>query len=311
MKIFLPAILLLICSFGFSQSNPKNLSGETLYSWETQQAKVLPNGDLQWMPQSFQLVKGTSVRYIDFENGNDNNDGLTTTTAWKHHPWDATAIGSSKNGSGIQTYIFKRGVVYRGALTAKESGIAGNPIRLTSDPDWGIGEAGIYGSVKISGGWTKANVSVAPKIPKPDLVWYKDIAGLENSTKVVCEVSETGTKRVYLARSPNFVNTPDEPMQKWWTFTDKKTVNGILNLTDANNLVQTDLNFYKGGDVWAIEDAVVMATLWKKEILDYNPTSKTITVSLETDNAGNKIANFGGKDCKYYVENTPYLLECA
>jgi len=285
----------LILSFTISGQNTP-----TLYSWETQQAKVLPNGDLQWAPQPFQLGKGSSVRYIDFDAGSDSNDGQSTSTAWKHHPWDATASGNAKVGSGIQTYIFKRGVIYRGVLTAKESGVAGNPIRLSSDLEWGTGEAGIYGSVKVSGGWTKANATIAPNIPDPDLVWYKDISGIENPTKVVCEVSETGINRIYLARSPNYVNTPKEPMQKWWSFTAKTVTNGVLNLTDTKNLVQTDPNFYKGGDVWAIEDAITMATLWKQKISDYIPATKKIQVSDP---------NFGGKDCKYYVENTPYLLD--
>jgi hypothetical protein len=278
---------------------PIIIQGQT-YSWETQQAKVLPNGDLQWAPLAFQLVKGTSVRYIDFEGGNDSNDGQSTSTAWMHHPWDPTATGNAKAGSGIQTYIFKRGVIYRGVLTAKESGAAGNPIRLTSNPDWGSGEAGIYGSVKVSGGWTKANATLAPNIPNPELVWYKDVSGIENPTKVVCEVSETGIKRIYLARSPNYVDTPKEPMQKWWSFTAKAVTNGVLNLTDSKNLVQTDPNFYKGGDVWAIEDVVTMATLWKQKIADYIPATKKIQVADP---------NFGGKDCKYYVENTPFLLD--
>lgn len=272
----------------------------TLFSWETQQAKVLPNGDLQWAPQAFQLTKGSSVRYIDFEGGNDLNDGLSPLTAWKHHPWDATATGNAKSGSGIQTYLFKRGVVYRGALTAKESGTADNPIRLTSDPDWGTGEAAIYGSVPVSGGWTKANSTVAPNIPNADLVWYKDISGIENPTKVVCELTATGIKRVYLARSPNFVSTPTEPMQKWWTFTAKAKSGTVLNLTDTKNFSWTDANALKGGDVWATEDVIVMCTLWKQKISDYNPSTKTITVPDQ---------NFGGKDCKYYVENTPYLLD--
>ncbi len=293
-------LFLLISYISFSQNSLKNASGESLFSWETQQAKVLPNGDLQWAPLAFQLVKGSSVRYVDFERGNDSNDGMSTSTAWKHHPWDATATGNAKAGSGIQSYIFKRGVVYRGALSAKESGAAGNPIRLTSDPDWGTGEAGIYGSVKISGGWTKANSTLAPNIPNPELVWFKDVPGLENPTKVVCEVSETGIKRVYLARSPNYVNTPKEPMQKWWVFTAKAVTNGVLNLTDSRNLVQADPNFYKGGDVWAIEDAVTMATLWKQKISDYIPATKKIQVPDP---------NFGGKECKYYLENTPFLLD--
>lgn len=294
MKTILIYLLLLI-SVKILAQNP-----EQKYSWETQQAKVLLNGDLEWVPRPFQLVKGSSVRYIDFEGGNDSNDGQSTSTAWKHHPWDASATGNALAGSGIQTYIFKRGVIYRGVLNAKESGVESNPIRLTSDPQWGTGEAAIYGSVRATDGWLKANANIAPSIPNPELVWYKSTGALGNLTKVVAEVTEAGIKRVYLARSPNYVNTPKEPMQKWWTFTAKAVVGGLLNLTDVNKLVQTDVNFYKGGDVWATEDVVTMSTLWKQKITGYNPVTKTITVPDP---------NFGGKDCKYYVENTPFMLD--
>lgn len=272
----------------------------TVYSWEKQQAKVLPSGGLEWAPQNFQLVKGPSVRYIDFESGDDMADGMSASAAWKHHPWDASATGNAKACTGIQTYIFKRGVVYRGLLTAKESGTADNPVRLTSDPEWGTGEAAIYGSVKITDGWTKADATIAPTIPNPDKVWYKNVGTLANPTKMVCEVQESGISRVVLARAPNYVNTPTEPMQKWWTFSAKTKTSTALNLTDSKNFAWTDANALKGGDVWATEDVVVMATLWKQKINDYNPATKTISV---TD------PNFGGKDCKYYVENTPFLLD--
>lgn len=300
MKNILLTTLLLTYFLGHSQSILKSNSGETLYSWETQQANVLPTGDLQWAPLPFQLVKGASVRYIDFENGNDNNDGLTTASAWKRHPWDPAASGIAKTTFGIHTYIFKRGVAYRGVLAAKHSGTFGNPVRLTSDPEWGTGEAAIYGSVQVTSGWQKADATTAPNIPNPEMVWFRSISGIDNPTKVVGEVTSEGIKRVRLARTPNYVNTPSEPMQKWWTFTAKTKSGSILTLTDSKNFSWTDVNALKGGDVWAIEDAVVMATLWKQKISDYNPTTKTITVPDQ---------NFGGKDCKYYVENTPYMLD--
>jgi hypothetical protein len=278
-------------------------SGKSLYPWETSYATVLPNGDLQWAPRAFQLVKGSSVKYIDFDNGNDNNDGLSTSTAWKHHPWDAAATGNAAGCTGIHTYIFRRGVIYRGVLNARDSGEPGNPVRLTSDPDWGSGEAAIHGSIRVEGGWTKADATIAPAIPNPGLVWYKDIGALDNLTKVVCEVDGSGYKRVYLARSPDYTNTPDEPMQTWWSFTKKEVSGGYLNLTDVNHLVQAQSDHYKNGDVWAIEDAVVMATLWRKKIQDFVPSTNTIKVALDGG-----VATFGGKDCKYYVENTPYML---
>lgn len=278
----------------------KSGNASTLYSWETPHATILSGGDLQWAPLPFVLEKGTSIRYIDFDGGNDNNNGLTTTSAWKHHPWDAAATGTALAASGIQTYIFKRGVIYRGALTAKESGAAGNPIRLTSDPAWGPGEAAIYGSVMQTGGWAKSNATISPNIPNPTSVWYKTIGGLENLTKVVCEITPTGIKRVRLARTPNFEDTPAEPMQKWWSFTAKVKGVSPLQLTDTKNLVQADVNYYKGGDVWAIEDVVTMCTMWRQKIDNYIPSTNSIYVSD---------INFGGKNCKYYTENTPYMLD--
>jgi hypothetical protein len=270
------------------------------YSWELPQATIVPGGDLTWSPKAFQYEAGSSVRYIDYEAGDDTHDGLSTETAWKHHPWDPNATNNALSCSGIHTYVFKRGVVYRGKLDAKESGESGNPIRLTSSPDWGSGEACFFGSILISGGWQQANSSIAPKIPNPTMVWYKDIDDPENLTKNVCEYSANGLKRLRLARAPNYEYTPDEPQQKWWKFTKKTKSGDILYLEDATHFTQSEVDYYKGGDVWAIEDAVVMCTLWRQKIDNYEPASKRITVANQ---------NFGGENCRYFIENTPYLLD--
>src|SRR3954470_2938559 len=75
-------------------------AGETRYSWQEPHAKVLPNGGLEWAPKPYVFEKGDSVRYIDFEAGNDTKDGRTPQTAWQHHPWDANATGESKACTG-------------------------------------------------------------------------------------------------------------------------------------------------------------------------------------------------------------------
>ncbi|GAG05401.1 unnamed protein product, partial [marine sediment metagenome] len=132
--------------------------------------------DLEWSPKTFDFQPGREVRYIDFENGNDMNPG-TKSRPWKHHPWDKSAEGKAKTAKGIDTYCFKQGVAYRGALVAKESGTPGNPIRLTVDPSWGTGKAGFYGSVGIRGGWKRCTDKTAPEIPKPGRrkTWYTDL----------------------------------------------------------------------------------------------------------------------------------------
>jgi hypothetical protein len=113
------------------------------YSWQQPHARVVANGpiDLVWQPQPFRFQAGKSVRYIDFEKGSDANDGKTPAKAWKHHPWDAAAPANIRNQRGIDTFVFKRGVVYRGTLKAAASGTTAAPIRLTNDPKWGAGEA--------------------------------------------------------------------------------------------------------------------------------------------------------------------------
>ena len=49
-----------------------------------------PRGDLQWAPRPFVFQPGASVRYIDFEAGDDDNPA-TRNEPWRHHPWDAPA----------------------------------------------------------------------------------------------------------------------------------------------------------------------------------------------------------------------------
>lgn len=273
------------------------------YSWEKPQAKVIETGDLQWQPEPFKFIYGKTVRYIDFEAGNDNNDGKTINSAWKHHPWDANATGNARAEKGIITYVFKRGVVYRGVLNAKESGEAGNPIRLTSDPSWGKGEACFYGSGRFTSGWKKADAQVAPNIPEPGKVWYRDIEGEMPDTKVVCELSGNQIKRVNLARTPNYHDSMPFPMQHWFVWTKKEAYDKASNnlwLSDSVNLVQKDPEYYEGGTVWSVEDAINMGALWRQKIKAYDPVKHRIAVEN---------GNFGGVRCFYYIENKPAFLD--
>src|SRR6185503_7739658 len=93
--------------------------------WRQPHAYVLSHGDLKWKPRPFTLEKGDSVRYIDFEGGDDARDGASKDKAWKHHPWDPAAAGSAKSCTGIHTYVFKGGVTYRGGLAVAEAGKPG------------------------------------------------------------------------------------------------------------------------------------------------------------------------------------------
>ena len=62
------------------------------FSWQKTYAKISPKGDIEWTPQPFRFEPGDSVRYIDYEDGDDSNDGLTKDTPWQRHPWDSRAL---------------------------------------------------------------------------------------------------------------------------------------------------------------------------------------------------------------------------
>ena len=172
------------------------------YCWQQPKVEVLSTGDLEWQPQTFVFEKGDSIRYIDFVSGSDANDGRTKQTPWKHHPWDPAAAQRAAACKGIHTYIFKRGVTYRGQLVVSESGDAGDPIRLTSDPSWGEGEAVICGSERVTG-WTLG--AKHPDIPNASRVAWFD---LDFAPRNVWFVEAAGQiVRIPLARTAS-VNSP-------------------------------------------------------------------------------------------------------
>ena len=246
------------------------------FSWQKSHAKVTATGDLEWAPLPFVYQAGRSVRYIDYENGSDDNPG-NRNQPWKHHPWDAQATGKAAQCTGIQTYVFKRGVVYRGTLVAKESGRPGNPIRLTSDPAWGKGEARLYGSKRLTGAWTRANAQSAPGVPSPEAVWYKDI-GTEFTPHAAWMVAGGVITRIPLARDPNWkVSNLDDIKSGWYEWDKTEPVNVTIDgkphsrvwAADSTHLTAEDKNAYAGGRVWSEWDGV-MGTPYAAIIEEYD-----------------------------------------
>ncbi len=176
---------------------------------------------IQWSPKPFVFESGVRVRYIDFEHGDDANPG-TKTRPWKHHPWDANATGRAAACRGVDTYCFKRGVAYRGALVAGESGKPGRPIRLTVDPSWGTGRAAICGSVRIAGDWKRCTADVCPQLPAASRgkTWFIDLDGF--APRLLCEVRDGEVTRLTPARTPNWrIVNPDDPRSQWWELTGR------------------------------------------------------------------------------------------
>jgi len=302
-----PSLLLLLMVLFYSSNALAN------YSWQNPNATVDNWGNLQYTPQPFVYAPGASVIYIDYDNGNDNNDGRTQGTALKHHPWDAEATGTAKTISGVHTYVFKRGVVYRGKLVAKESGQHNNPIKLTSDPSWGRGEAGIYGSERITSGWQKCSPVTAPHIPDPTNTWYIDLPfTLEDNpygsfktwdeiyVQIVAEVTDTGLARVNIARAPNWtMSDPNFLSKEWWDV--KWVANRTLELPVSFPV--TDNDVWTGGTIWTYwgrKGDANMGTIQSGKVKAHQSGGRVI---IPSDKLRMDYGN------KYYIENLPFLLD--
>jgi len=280
------------------------------YSWQEPHAKALPTGDIEWTPKAFVFEKGESIRYIDFERGDDGNDGLTKRTPWQRHPWDANATANAKACTGTHTYVFKGGVVYRGALRASESGRPGEAIRLTRDPSWGEGAAVLCGSEKVSG-WKKG--SDHPDLPEPEKIWWVD---LDFAPRCVWTVGKDGqVARIPLARTPNWkVSDPDDVKSEWWHWDykgmkpfDVFTMKGKRKLhlgVDTVHLTKP-ADHYQDAILWT-EHGWVAGAPYPVRVDSVDTAKKGVGFGGRWGGVGSyKIVKFG----RYYLEDKPHYLD--
>lgn len=284
------------------------------YSWQQPHATVVGTGDLLWAPQPFSYSPGGSVVYIDYEGGSDSNTGASTGSAFKHHPWDPNATGNAAATNGIHTYVFKRGVIYRGTLTADESGTAGNPIILTADPSWGSGQAMLFGSERVATTWQQCTAPDAVTNLDPTNVWYTDLPFdvVDNPygsyatwphgilPQTICELTgDTALTRINLCRAPNWTITdPNDPMGNWWDVTGTS----LSAIRLGETFTQTAASDWVGGSVWTqygvgSGGGANMSTVQQGTIAGF--TSPNM---MEFDVTTNPM-------CKFFIENLPQLLD--
>ena len=291
--------------------SPVAVRAVSTFLWQQSNARVLPTGDLAWAPEPFVFQPGDSIRYIDFDAGNDANDGLSKKTPWKHHPWDPLASGLARQCNGSHTYVFKQGVLYRGELDVRESGSDGAPIILTRDPSWGEGPAVVCGSEQVTG-WTRG--ADDPRIPEPDKVWQVD---LDWAPRNVWMVAQDGTvTRLVLARTPNWAITNlDDIKSGWWTWKnpDKPFDNTTIINGQRRHLAfdKDDINSSKPQDYY--ENATVWTT---KGWVMGNPFPARVE-AVDRDRGSLAFADqYGGapsykiiRGCQFYLEDKPQYLD--
>ena len=313
-KAFIAAGMLAGLAVGNAAPNAIRPAGGG-YSWQEPHAKVLPAGALEWSPHPFIFEKGDSVRYIDFETGDDAKDGTTRLTAWKHHPWDVRATAKARASTGIQTYVFKGGSVYRGELKARESGTLDNPIRLTCDPSWGKGAARFYGSTQIKGGWKRGNSLEAPGIPQPENVWFIDLGKAYDPDpdrakfSSMWQVDGERVDRLHIAREPNYDHSdPNNPVKGWPVWSAYNMKSGTFTSPFLKNL--GDKSLLDRAAIWT-EGGFLMASACRVPVSpgSYNPDAGSVVLPTKADRKEYK--NIPRAEVHFMIENVAQFLDAA
>jgi hypothetical protein len=272
------------------------------WSWNQQNVIVKKTGDLQWQPQPFVHEIGKSLRYIDYENGKDTNQG-TKSAPWKHHPWDKKARGKAAECSGIHTYIFKKGVTYRGTLSVKESGQLNDPIRLTIDPAWGSGNAVLSGS-EIVRDWHKG--ATIDAIPDGNKVWYSDI---NFNPRNIWMVSNNEITRLPLARTPNWrISDPDDIKSEWFHWDNPGKHFGYRDgkfhkAFDTKNINQSK-SYYENALIWT-EWGWIMGTPFPTRVQNINLKEHSLSFRGQWGGPTGQIIRYN----RYYLEDKPHYLD--
>ncbi|MFW6286435.1 MAG: hypothetical protein ACOC29_00700, partial [Candidatus Sumerlaeota bacterium] len=283
------------------------------FSWQEPHAKVLATGDLEWAPEAYAFEVEGAPAYIDYQGGDDNNDGLTKETAWKHHPWDPKATGRAKQGKADR-YVFKGGVTYRGKVFLPKNASA----VFTRDPSWGEGEAVWLGSEAVSG-WVKG---AHPDMPDATGVWKTSVDFLPRCVWMVD--GEGQVTRINLARSPNWeVTDPDNVLSEWYTWVQPEWWKAFAG-NDVNTMVVDGKKFYLGVDKPTLSkfgEDVMGGVVWTEfGIPTGNVPTPCKIQAYDPDKGGIAFGSMwneshGGPSCmiiaghRYYLEDRPHYLD--
>lgn len=283
----------------------------TAWSWGQAPIAIDPTGAMTWQPTAFQPTLDGDVRYIDFAAGDDRASG-DRSHPWRHHPWDAAATDVAKACHGSITYVFKRGVTYRGQLKPTESGTPGHPIRLTSDPTWGEGEAVLCGALPVTS-WTKG--AQRADIPHAEDVWWADAPVLAKNCWVL---AQDDPQRVDLARIPHWQAVDaEDPKSQWWVMSQPRWwENGCHRLTGRVNGHATHIavdpahltlppSVYQDAIIRS-EFGFVMGTPYPSRV----EAVQRVDGALGLDYQGIWLSNseFVPAGCRYYLEDKPQFL---
>jgi hypothetical protein len=211
---------------------------------------------------------------------------------------------------GSTRLSFRRGVTYRGTLTAGASGTAADPIRLTSDPKWGSGEAIISGAERITAAWEPVTDTARHGLPPAasGRVWKTALPKGSQPMLLWITGTDGSPRRLPIAREPNWgVSDPYRIGSEWWRWEGTAIDYPALTGTDTAHLKGADPGAFVGATVWT--DPPIAEFSWNPPepsvVKAYDPAAGKLTFTV---NHGSKYPKTGSR---YFLENLPRFLDTA
>jgi hypothetical protein len=306
--------------------------GDIIQLGKTNDTGNTPSGALLFDDYAFQVARIEDL-WVDATNGNDENDGLTSGTAFR-------TIQKAADLAGPGTTVHILPGRYRETVSPAMDGSAAEPTLYIAQN--GPGTAVIRGSEPSADlAWMPltANTIGLPPGVDPSNIYYTELSAweLDGPPRFVVELDgdDEVIARLPLAREPDWhVETEWKHHEFWWAADGGSDVAGCDPATDADpncdygwrsttqltdhsndsepagvepgNL--TTLGDLTGATLVAI-DTVQGHYVYRRTITAHNVPNGRVTVDriCEHDSGSN---NPGlGWGSKYYVEGVPYLLD--
>jgi hypothetical protein len=136
--------------------------------------------------------------YIDFETGNDSNNGTSPSTPWKRHPFMASESVAYTQAAGDR-FIFKGGVIWSNSFpfVINVSGRTDNRYYFGTTNTWGTGRA------VFDGGGNEGNIFLLG-------------AAVSNLTIADIEIRNHAKSPAIHATAPTYTTLSNLYIHKWW-----------------------------------------------------------------------------------------------
>ncbi|MDA9774476.1 right-handed parallel beta-helix repeat-containing protein [Saprospiraceae bacterium] len=204
--------------------------------------------------------------YIDYELGNDDNIGTSTSSPWKHCPGDkyATGLAAQKVLEPSETVVFKGNTIYRGSIEVNANGTSLDKIRYIGN-EWGAEKAILDGGSVINDWVDEGNGVYSQMIPSN--VNYA-LPGSFNFHQTL----DNETKRLNVTQFPQ----PDDP----FFFDDISNYNVVKNqdislqsIRDTGFFDQSDIDYWNGSSILIFVNPNLVI---EREISSFDPSTSTI-----------------------------------